>query len=503
MKRMATILVVFGIAFLILILLRQGDGRYSLLDLLRGRPAPTMREESFTPRLEPKLKIGDMKLLARINEEFARLTDAVVPSVVSINTTTKVIVPRTYVHPFGAFFGRYRRNEVAERPGLGSGAIISKEGHILTNHHVVSNGERYVDKIVVALPSGESYPAKVIGSSPSVDIAVLRIEGDHEFPALRLADSDKARVGEMVFAVGNPFGLNETVTRGIISAKERRLSDSTPGLFQTNAIINPGSSGGPLVNVQGDIIGVNVAIFTGQENVHVWQGVGLAIPSNEAREVVEAILERGVPVWGYLGIVCDDLDPVSATRLGLRMTYGARITKVTAGSPADNAGLRADDVVIRYMGRKMTSKKQLLRAIRRTQAGEPAEIVLLRGGKELTLSATVGELEEAPAVTTADPDDATKAGSLQKYGLAVRDLGQAEKTRIGMYPAILVTEVVDGSAAANARLQAGCLIHEVDRRQIASAQEFYDYLETAQGATVSLGVTTRAGRSGYTQMRIR
>jgi len=310
----------------------DGHGRYDILDLLKRRPitaaigtgAPLLaqNEESSLLRAVP-LDLNNIGILEEVNRSLADLTDAVVPSVVSIDTTTSVKVTRVVpADPFG-FFG-YRQSENYQSPGLGSGFIVTSEGHIMTNHHVVAG----VDKIRVTLHDGGQYEAEWIGSDPNVDVAVLQLKAPEggQLPALQplsFGDSEAVRVGEMVLAVGNPFGLSETVTRGIISAKQRELSDGANEYFQVDAVINPGNSGGPLVNVRGEVIGVNVAIFTGQQDVRFWQGIGLAIPANEAKEVFEAIVLGRPLIRGYIGLEVENITRNYAIALGLKQHPGS------------------------------------------------------------------------------------------------------------------------------------------------------------------------------------
>ncbi|MCX6967264.1 MAG: trypsin-like peptidase domain-containing protein, partial [Verrucomicrobia bacterium] len=246
--------------------------------------------EAFTPAQVSQLRLGDTPALAAIDTETSRLVEAVVPAVVSITTSRKVTTPQI-VDPFEFFFGRRRGTpapQEAIKNSLGSGVIVSKEGHILTNYHVVAN----VDEVLVQLNDGRApFPARLVGGDETSDIALIKINAKGLRP-LPLGDSDKVKVGQLVFAVGNPFGLQETVTKGIISATGRVTDEYGIEYFQTEAVINPGNSGGPLINIHGEIIGINTAIgnYSGSGT---WQGVGFAIPSNIARHSMEGILKTG------------------------------------------------------------------------------------------------------------------------------------------------------------------------------------------------------------------
>ena len=241
----------------------------------------------FTPADGPKLDYNDVHVLAAMEQEYTRLGESVVPSVVSITATKRVQAPQAE-DPFELFFGRRFRSprQTEEMRSLGSGVIVSKEGHILTNQHVVAD----VDEVRVRLANGQEAPARIIGVDPVTDIAVLRVTGLHVTP-LAFGDSDKVKVGQRVIAVGNPFGFDETVTQGIISAKGRAMEDSSNEFFQTDAAINPGNSGGPLVDLRGQIIGINASIYAGSGSGS-WQGLGFAIPANTARHSLEGIIKR-------------------------------------------------------------------------------------------------------------------------------------------------------------------------------------------------------------------
>src|SRR5690242_11582153 len=257
---------------------------------------PQARVEKFTPADKPKLDLDSVDILQRLNEEYAKVTAAVVPSVVSI-TTTKTVERRQPIDPLELFFGRrFGRDGEAEQKvtSLGSGVIVSKEGHIVTNNHVV-NG---TDDVTVQLSDGREAKARVIGTDSQIDLAVLRIDLPN-LPPLPLGDSDQVHVGQIVFAIGNPFGLEESVSQGIISAKDRRaMSDSSVDFFQTDTAINPGNSGGPLVNIRGEVVAINTAIYSESGGN---QGIGFAIPSNVVRRAMTSIIKKGRVIRGYLG----------------------------------------------------------------------------------------------------------------------------------------------------------------------------------------------------------
>jgi serine protease Do len=482
-----------------------GEDRYDLLDLLRRRPltavigvkTPLVAQGAAAPllRAEP-LDLNNLEVLTEVNRAVSDLTDAVVPSVVSIDTTTNVNVTRVIpTDPFG-FFG-YRQNESYAAPGLGSGVIVTAEGHIVTNHHVVAG----VDAIRVTLHDGSQFDAEWIGSDPNVDIAVLQLkapEGGTLPPLQPLAfgDSGKVRVGEMVLAVGNPFGLSETVTQGIISAKQRELNDGANEYFQVDAVINPGNSGGPLVNVKGEIIGINVAIFTGQEDVRVWQGIGLAIPANEAKEVFEAIVLGRPLIRGYLGLEVDNISRNYAIALGLSSTQGAVITDVTKGSPAEEAGLKPGDVIVKFDGKAIRTAEETLSRIRGKKAGEVAQLTVLRKGQ--SLEAAVKAIAKSDTNTLKLRSDIAASGQAiaEALGISVANLNGQQRQNLGLpdgAAAILITDVKSNSQAAQ-RFQAGDLIHRINQDPVNDVATFYDLLGSLPQDKTSVMVLSREGR---------
>ena len=323
-RRLLALAAVFFTAFVAVSALRTWRSGGDLRGLIPGfsKKSDTFRPETFTLPDKAPLDLGDVELLSRLNDEYARLTEAVVPSVVSIDTAG---VRSELLEVWG-------RTQVRNYPtqGQGSGVIVTSEGHVITNHHVIAGQQ----KIQVTLHGGKTYTAQLIGEDTLLDIAVLKIDSNEKFVPLKIGDSSQAQVGQIVLAVGNPFGLGETVTQGIISAKERSLSDNQRDLFQTDAAINPGNSGGPLVNLRGEIIGINVAIFSPDKQNPGFQGVGFSIPSNDVKDALLQILERGRPIRGFLGInQVRDVDPTVRAVLGYEGDGGAAVLGVLPGSP--------------------------------------------------------------------------------------------------------------------------------------------------------------------------
>lgn len=537
MKRLLSHFVVLTLAFLVSFgsyawWTKLQPERYNLFDFLRGQNIPsapakldgvkksTPQTTSFATPISPTLlaQVGaqavagtkpairaqpinpaeidpaSIRLLTDFDRAVADLTDAVVTSVVSIDTSTTVNVQRYVpVDPFG-LFGYQSLNEQSRQPGLGSGVFVSSTGYVLTNHHVIAG----VDEILVTTHEGEKFEAEWVGSDPSVDIAVLKLKGAEErtFPHLNFADSDHARVGETVLAVGNPFGLTESVTRGIISAKQRRLSDGANEYFQTDTVINPGNSGGPLVNVRGEIVGINVALFTGQQNVRVWQGVGLAVPSNDAHSVFEAIAFDKPLLRGYLGIELSDVTNYLARMLKMTSAKGALVVDVQKESPADTAELKPGDVILKFAGADVTDAESVMRRLRRMKADTKVDLQILRKGEIVDLSASVIEKPDDKALSMRGDAAASGQSLAASLGVEVRNLSDGERSALHLsaeIPAIVIS-AVDANSEAAKRFRVGDLIHGINRDPIHSADEFYEMLSELPARQRSVLILSRRGQ---------
>jgi S1-C subfamily serine protease len=378
-RRIILVLVIFLLVGWIYKGWRQSRPGYDLFDALKGTPPSTEQDSSSLPATKPALPKGELPGLEMLNAEYSKLAAAVLPSVVSINTESVVKArPRN-------IFEALQGGALVRQRGLGSGAIITKEGHVVTNYHVVA-GARQIE---VTTNDHTSFPAELVGVDPSVDLAVIRIQSQRkDFPPLAFADSNEVKVGQIVFAVGNPLGFSGTVSQGIISATQRWTQDSAMEFLQTDANIIPGNSGGPLVNLRGEIVGVNESIYTGgnpaQPQNHSWQGIGLAIPANDAKESVDAILQNRTRTDSFLGLVVDPNIVTVKSQQG--SSLGVMVTNIGQGSPAQGAGLQPGDVVTQYGGRRVESANQLLSFIRRSKPGQPMEMTVVRAGKLVKLS---------------------------------------------------------------------------------------------------------------------
>jgi S1-C subfamily serine protease len=362
------------------VLLAFGVWRYQYLT--RGSRSRSM---SFTPADGSGVDAKDLPVLTSLDAEYTRLIEAVVPSVVSITSRTQRQTPRTF-DPLEFLLGpRHQTPQYS----LGSGVIVSKEGHILTNNHVVAANTG----IAVRLTDGRQVAARLIGADERTDIAVLQIQAGKVTP-LPLGNSDQVHVGQVVFAIGNPYGLQETVTHGIVSARRRRaLSDSSVDFIQTDAPVNEGNSGGPLLNVRGEVIGINTEIITKTGGS---VGISLAVASNTARETLEAVLKAGPPERGYIGVTVGELTPELAAQLGVRDLRGAVVYSVTPGSPAEAAGLQPADIIRQVNGKPIAAFSDVLARVAELPVGSKFGIVFEREGKVLTVSTTIAKAPPTP-----------------------------------------------------------------------------------------------------------
>ncbi len=355
------------------------------------------------------------------------------------------------------------------RDGLGSGSIINQEGYILTNNHVVGDA----DKIIVKLNDGREMEANIIGTDPQSDIAVIKIEGS-ELPTLPFGDSDEIQVGESVIAIGNPFGLAQTVTFGIISAKGRSNIGITDyeNFIQTDAAINPGNSGGPLINLKGEIIGVNTAIFTRSGG---YQGIGFAVPIKMARRIMEDLINKGSVSRGWLGVGIQDISGDLAKAFGLKDTNGSLITSVMSGTPAEASGIQKGDVIVKLQGKLIRDSNQLRNEVAAAKAGSTVEVNLIRKGELKTIRVTLGERPANPIAASQRPE----AESL--LGITAQELTPelAQQYSLEQETGVVITDIETDSAADKAGLRAGLLITEVDQKVIHSLADFQQTIQEA------------------------
>jgi serine protease Do len=393
---------------------------------------------------------------------------------------------------FNQFFNRFFQGQPMtphKERSLGSGFIISKDGYILTNNHVVDGA----DEIKVRLFDGRSYTAKVKGTDPKLDIALLKINAGNDLPAAPLGDSDRLEVGQWVMAIGNPFGLSETVTVGIVSAKGRVIGAGPYDDFiQTDASINPGNSGGPLFNPDGEVVGINTAIIQGG------QGIGFAIPINEVKSVLEQLKTTGHVVRGYLGVTIQPMTEALAKSFGLKQAEGALVSSVIKGTPAERAGIKRGDVIVSYRGKKVENVSDLPRLVAETPVGQRVTVGLIRDGKRLEVKVKIGKLSEHGQKTEAT---GSTPGNL---GLSVTDVTPdvAQKYNLQQDKGALITDVAPDSAAADANLRPGDLILEVNNRAVHSAGDFTTAVAHVKKGAILRLLVQRGDSVFYTTVQV-
>ncbi len=461
------------------------------------------RPEKYTVATGPRIDLKDVNVLAAMSQQRVLLARAVVPSVVSIITSRTVTLPSDHGDPFSFLHRGKGRGGAATQRQLGSGAIVSKEGHIVTNNHVIDG----MEDIQVELSDGRRKPARLIGTDPDTDIAVLKIDAG-ELQAIPFGDSEGVEVGESVVAVGNPFGLEESVTQGIISAKGRRGSDALFDLLQTDAQINPGNSGGPLINVRGELIGINDAIAT--ETDH-FQGVGFAIPAATVRRTMDGILRLGRVIHGYLGIQQRPLDAETASEKGVGGEAGVVVDSIVPGSPADKAALKPGDVIQKFNHRTVKNFDDLRHGVSDVEVDATVPVEIVRDGKPLSINARIAERPPPEARFAQGPQLPNNPGTLPRGGgilppasgsdalraVRMRDLAPAELTKLGVPDVkrgVLVLGVGEGMPAAD-QLQAGDVIEEVNEHPVGTVAEISEHVrQLPEGHPVVLSIIRERGR---------
>jgi serine protease Do len=433
---------------------------------------------------------------------FAAIARTVKPAVVNVSTTHTVHmqgfpqgVPRP--GPFGEqdpffnffkhFFGPMPHNYTQR--ALGSGVIIDPKGYIVTNAHVVKNA----DKIVIKLENNREFNAKVVGVDEKTDVALLKGTPPAPLTAATMGDSDTLQVGDWVVAIGNPFGLSETVTAGIVSAKGRVIGAGPYDDFiQTDASINPGNSGGPLLDLHGQVVGINSAIYS-QSGGNI--GIGFAIPINLVKHVVQQLEEHGKVIRGWLGVMIQDVTPELAKSFGLENAEGALVADVTPNSPASEAGFKRGDIILDFNGRHVDESHRLPEIVADTPIGERVHVTVLREGKKETLSVKIAE---APAKTLA-----SEQRKSSDWGLTVADITpeMAQQYDIQVGGGVVVTDVNPDSPAADAGLQPGDVITQVDRHSVSSVAEYRDQLSKVGKKQQLLLLVQRGGQNFFVVLR--
>lgn len=433
-------------------------------------------------------QMGQVVPRAGAPASFADLTEQLAPAVVNISTRQQITVNTTNPFagtPFADLFGnRGGAPTTREAQSLGSGFIVSADGYVVTNNHVIQpDGRAELKEVTVTMPDGTAYPAEVVGRDPQSDLAVLKISRSEPFPFVEFGDSNSARVGDWVVAIGNPFGLGGTVTSGIVSAVHRNTN--TGGAYdryiQTDASINRGNSGGPLFDMQGNVIGINNAIFSPSGGS---VGIGFAIPAETARPIVQKLIAGEEILRGYLGVQLNPLTDDFANALGLPRNRGEFIQRVVPGEPAERAGIRSGDVVLRADGKDVTPDQSLSFIVANVAPGTRINVEILRDGKNLTIPVTVGRrpTDEQLAAQTFNPDQEadplqgpTEGGVLeQALGVAAIPLNPQIAGQLGLpstTSGVVITNVDPNSDAATKGLRRGVVILSANYRDVASVAD--------------------------------
>jgi serine protease Do len=473
-------------------------GLGSALGIIGTQFLPSYAKSEGTP---PKIAVDEKPLErgGQFTTSFAPVIKKAAPSVVTISASRTVKQREMRDHPlfdnplFRDFFGDPgQRGGPNQRPqkeeALGSGVIVSEDGYILTANHVVEGA----DDIKIELPTGKDYVAKVVGTDPPTDTAVLKIEATG-VPAITLANSEKLEVGDVVLAIGNPFGIGQTVTMGIVSATGRGELGITDyeDFIQTDASINMGNSGGALVDAAGRLVGINTAILsrTGGN-----QGVGFAIPINMARSVMETLIQNGKVTRGFLGVGLQPLTPELSERLDLK-EQGALVAGVEEGTPAAEAGMKPGDLIVEFNGKKVIDHRQLRLMVSQTPPNAKANFKVLRNGKTKNFQVTLAELPNEKTLSgllrRGQPDD-TPNETLE--GVEVGDLDNRSRRQFNIPPRIrgaLVTNVDPSSTAAEAGLRAGDVIVEIEKKTVSNADDAVELSNKFKGKKILLRVWSR------------
>lgn len=459
-------------------------------------PAPFGQPVGEAPKVKPPA-------IAETEQTFVSVSKAVTPAVVNISTSRLVKGEEAPNFPFDdPFFRRFFGDEPPRRQGpgaprerkaqsLGSGVIVDPNGLIITNNHVVEKA----DEIKVVLGDKREFKGKIVGSDPKSDLAVIRIDAK-DLPTIPWGDSSKLQVGEYILAIGNPFGLNQTVTMGIISAVGRANVGITDyeDFIQTDAAINPGNSGGAMVNTHGELVGINTAIFTQSGG---YMGIGFAVPSNMARSISDSLVKVGKVVRGWLGVSIQEVTPQLAKEFGLKEAKGALVGDILPKSPAEKAGFKRGDVIVEFMGQKIENSVQLRNMVARTDLKAKAKVKVVRDKKEKELEVTIEEQPKDMAGRGL-PEEREEAANTSLNGIEVRNMTPEVARQLGLpreERGVVVSRVDPGSAADAAGVQTGDIIIEVNRKPVHDTSEYEAAVSKLNKDDAVLLLISRQGRT--------
>lgn len=463
---------------------------FSLFFLPVMRPSGAFAQDTSVSR-------ESVDTLTRTGNAMAEIARAVKPAIVNISTSRTVKMSGG-ANPFSDdpffrkffgdnFFGRQQQPRERKSAGLASGVILTDDGYIITNYHVVKDA----DEIKVTLTDKREFTGKVIGSDPKTEVSVVKIEATG-LPTLKWGDSDVLQVGEIVLAVGNPYGLNQTVTMGIVSAIGRAnvgIADYED-FIQTDAAINPGNSGGAMVNARGELVGINTAIFS---TTGGYQGIGFAIPSNMVRSIMESLVKKGKVIRGWLGVSIQKVTPELAKQFGLKDDSGVLVSDVVEGGPAEKGGLKRGDVIVDYDHKKTEEPYQLRNMIANTLPGEEHGLKVLRDGKEIHLKVTIGELPaELQQAETGEYQNVLRGIGVQDISPEIaRKMNVPERVK-----GVIINDVDENSPSAGILAQ-GDIVQEINRKRINSVKDYQEVASRIRKDESVLILIYRGGSSSY------
>lgn len=451
-----------------------------------------------SPRKETGSRDAGTASKQTVLPDFVMLAEKLEPVVVNISTTQiikEAPTPFEREDPLAEFWRRFfgeRYPPDFPQQALGSGVIIERDGTILTNNHVIENAQ----KIVVRLSNDDrQFTAKVIGSDEKTDLAVIKINVGRDLPVAPLGDSDRLKVGEWIVAMGSPFGLQNTITAGIVSAKSRQIGAGPYDDFiQTDASINPGNSGGPLVNMQGEVVGINTAIFS-RTGANI--GIGFAIPINLAKELLPELKTKGKVTRGWLGVSIQRVTPEIAESLGMEAATGAVVANVASGSPAERAGIKVRDVIVEYGEKPIKDSSELPLMVARTHIGTRVNITVLRDKRNVPLTVTIAELKDEEGVARAPETE-------RDFGLTVQNVTPEIAQTLGLKGAqgVVITAVERGSAADDAGLRRGDVILEIDRETVRNLADYRHAIAGLKKGESSLFLVQRGQSTSFVALRV-
>ncbi|OTG86464.1 serine protease [Acinetobacter sp. ANC 4558] len=444
--------------------------------------------------------IASVQTFAATPVDFSDLVEKVSPAVVSVNVVKKLSEEELLQQQIPEILKRFFGNQVVipqkqvpqEKTGYGSAFFIGKDGYLLTNHHVIENAS----KVTIMLNDRRELDATVVGSDARTDVALLKVDGKN-FPELRTGNVDNLKVGEPVLAIGSPFGFDYSASAGIVSAKMRNMhGEATVPFIQTDAALNPGNSGGPLFNQKGEVVGVNSRIFSGTGG---YMGLSFSIPIDVAMDVADQLKKNGKVTRAYLGVSLQEIDRTLAEAYKLPKPEGSLITQVTQGSPADKAGLKSGDVILKLNGVPILSTVELFASLNRAVPGQTLNFEILRDDKRQNKSAT---LTTAPDDTPANSPNTAKPNAGPVLGVSIRNLAPTEMERLDTKGGVLIQDVRAGGIAATAGIMPGDVIIQINNSEIKDSEQLIKVVSELKKGSVARVTLIRQGARGIVGMRI-